>query len=93
MMVKPILYIDMDGVIVDFPETIEEVPIEIRDKCAEWCNTNKKHHSDFPSLFSYLSPKKGAIEAIITLKEKYAIFLLSSAPGITLVHGLINEFG
>lgn len=79
-MVKPILYIDMDGVVVEFPETIDKVPIAIRDKCAEWCDKNNKHHSDYPGLFSYLYPKNGAIEAIVTLKEKYSILLLSSAP-------------
>ena len=66
-MTKPILYIDMDGVVVDFPEVIDEVPFEIREKCIDWCNTHQKHHSDFPGLFSHLSPKKGAIEAITVL--------------------------
>ena len=27
---KPILYIDMDGVVVDFPEVEEEIPAVIR---------------------------------------------------------------
>ena len=79
-MTKPILYIDMDGVVVDFPEVIDEVPFEIREKCIDWCNTHQKHHSDFPGLFSHLSPKKGAIEAITVLLERYSILLLSTAP-------------
>ena len=79
-MEKPILYIDMDGVVVDFPEVEEEIPAVIREKCIEWCIVNQKHHSDFPGLFSHLLAKDGAIEAILTLMQKYSIFLLSSAP-------------
>ena len=79
-MEKPILYIDMDGVVVDFPEVEEEIPAVICEKCIEWCFVNQKHHSDFPGLFSHLLAKDGAIEAILTLMQKYSIFLLSSAP-------------
>ena len=79
-MSKPILYIDMDGVIVDFPETISEVPLSLRDECSRWCKSNQKHHSDYPGLFSSLKPKIGAINGVKTLQLKYTILLLSSAP-------------
>jgi len=79
-MSKPVLYIDMDGVIVDFPETINEVPLSIRDECSRWCKSNQKHHSDYPRIFSSLKPKFGAVNAVKALQSKYAILLLSSAP-------------
>ena len=65
---KPILYLDMDGVVVDFPETIEEIDQSIREKCREWCVKNSKHHSDFEGLFATLKPMDGAIEAIEALR-------------------------
>ena len=54
---KPILYIDMDGVVVDFPEVEEEIPAVIREKCIEWCIVNQKHHSDFLVCFLTFSPR------------------------------------
>ena len=77
---KPILYLDMDGVVVDFPETIEEIDQAIREKCREWCAKNSKHHSDFEGLFATLKPMDGAIEAIEVLRVDFDILLLSSAP-------------
>ena len=79
-MTKPILYLDMDGVVVDFPETIEEIDQSIRVECREWCEKSSKHHSDFEGLFATLKPMKGAIEAIEKLREDFEILLLSSAP-------------
>ena len=79
-MTKPILYLDMDGVVVDFPETIEEIDQYIREKCREWCVKNSKHHSDFKGLFATLKPMDGAIEAIEVLRIDFDILLLSSAP-------------
>ena len=79
-MVRPILYVDMDGVIVDFPETQSDIDISIRDECVEWCEKNRKHHSDFEGLFATLLPKKGAVDAVCRLNEKFEVYLLSSAP-------------
>ena len=60
---KPILYIDMDGVVIDFPEVEEEIPAVIREKCIEW-HCKSKHHSDFLVCFLTFSHKDGAIETI-----------------------------
>ena len=33
---KQIVYVDMDGVVVHFPESIDDVAAEIREQCREW---------------------------------------------------------
>jgi len=79
-MMKPIVYIDMDGVLVNFPESLIDVHSSISDKCVKWCKRTGKHHSDFDGIFASLQPTKGAIEAVSRLNSKYEIYLLSSAP-------------
>ena len=79
-MSKQIVYVDMDGVVVHFPESIEEVASEIREQCREWCRTSGEHHSDFEGIFATLPPKAGAAQAIERLLSKYEVFLLSTAP-------------
>ena len=79
-MARPILYLDMDGVLVDFPESQSDIHISIRDKCVDWCTTTGKHHSDFEGLFATLLPTSGAVDAVSRLNEKFVIYLLSSAP-------------
>ena len=70
----------MDGVIVDFPETLSDVNHSIREKCIEWCKITGKHHSDFEGIFSTLEPLDGAIEAVKKLETDFEVYLLSSAP-------------
>ena len=79
-MFRSILYLDMDGVLVDFPELHSDIHISIRDECVKWCNTTGKHHSDFEGLFATLLPMSGAADAVRRLNEKFEIYLLSSAP-------------
>ena len=77
---KKIIYVDLDGVIVNFPERIEDVDSSIRDDCINWCKLHNKHHSDFEGIFRTLKPIDGAIEAIQKLSLNYEIYFLSSAP-------------
>ena len=77
---KPILFLDMDGVIVNFPETIESIPDNWRKSCEKWCRKTGKHHSDFPGIFGILNPIKNAIPSIEILCEEFEIYLLSSPP-------------
>lgn len=77
---KPILYLDMDGVIVNFPETIETVPPEWRQRCDAWCRETGKHHSDFPGIFRILEPMPNAIDSIEILSKEFEIYILSSPP-------------
>ena len=75
---KQIVYIDMDGVLVDFGKAIED-----------WF-TNHPHlkgrYETFPDhiqgLFRIAPPMKGAIEAVKKLNEsgKYELFIATSAP-------------
>ena len=75
---KKIVYIDMDGVLVDFGKAIDD-----------WF-TNHPHlkgrYESFPDhiqgLFRIAPPIKGAIEAVKKLHEsgKYELFIATSAP-------------
>jgi len=70
---KKILYLDMDGVVVDFesgirktdPETLKEFSGRI---------------DEIPRIFSLMDPMEGAVEAVKTLSDKYDVFILSTAP-------------
>jgi len=75
---KKIVYIDMDGVLVDFGKAIED-----------WFTNHphlKERYKSFPDhiqgLFRIAPPYKGAIEAIKKLHEsgKYELFIATSAP-------------
>jgi 5'(3')-deoxyribonucleotidase len=77
---KIIVYVDMDGVLVEFPETIDDVDESIREQCREWCAEKSEHHSDFEGIFSTLKPMEDAISVIDELSTKFEIYLLSTAP-------------
>ena len=75
---KKIVYIDMDGVLVDFSKAIED-----------WFTNHphlKDRYSEFPDhiqgLFRIAPPMKDAIEAVKKLHEsgKYELFIATSAP-------------
>jgi 5'-nucleotidase len=75
-----IVYVDMDGVLVEFPESLETVHPSINHVCRSWCEETGNHHSDFEGIFSTLLPKDGAEEAISRLMNRYEVYLLSTAP-------------
>src|SRR6056300_224353 len=75
---KKIIYIDMDGVLVDFQKAIDD-----------WFETHshlKERYKDNPDhiqgLFRIAPPIEGAIEAVKKLHEsgKYELFIATSAP-------------
>jgi len=77
-MSKKIVYIDMDGVLVDFGKAIDT-----------WFENHphlKERYKDFPDhiqgLFRTAPPMEGAIEAVKKLHEsgKYELFIATSAP-------------
>jgi conserved hypothetical protein len=68
-----IVYIDMDNVLVDFQSGIDALSEEMR---VEY----KGCYDETPGIFSKMKPKTGAIEAICALKEKYDVYILSTAP-------------
>ena len=75
-----IVYVDMDGVLVEFPESLDDVHPSIINTCRAWCEETGNHHSDFEGIFSTLHPKAGAIEAISRLMNRFEVYLLSTAP-------------
>lgn len=70
---KKTLYIDMDGVLVDFQSGIDRLPEEIETR----------HHEEIdnaPGIFGLMEPLPGAIEAYERLSEKFDTYILSTAP-------------
>ncbi len=70
---KPIIYLDMDGVLADFYSALAKVSPEIRAQFAD-------HPEDIPGFFALMDPIPGAFEAVDALKEKYDLYILSSSP-------------
>ena len=70
---KKILYIDMDGVLVNFQTGIDKLTeSEIQ--------MYKGEEKNVPNIFSKMEPIEGAIEAYKILAEKYDTYILSTAP-------------
>lgn len=78
MIKKKIVYIDMDGVIVDFGKAIKDW----FDKHPHLEERYKTHPDHIQGLFRIAPPIKGAIEAIKKLHNsgKYELFIATSAP-------------
>ena len=70
---KKRLYIDMDGVLVDFKSALKKQSEEIQ---AEY----KGREDEIPGLFSLMKPMKGAISAYEELSKHYDTYILSTAP-------------
>lgn len=71
--VKPILYIDMDNVLVNFESGIarldDATKVEYQGRLDE-----------VPGIFSLMEPMDGAVEAVVRLQEVYDVYVLSTAP-------------
>lgn len=77
----PIVYIDMDNVIVDFATGIEKLSAEALAKYPEV--DGKRHGIDEePGIFSLMDPYPDAIDAVTALvqSKKLDVYLLSTAP-------------
>ena len=72
-MKKLIMYIDMDGVLVDFESALTKVSPEVLEKFTG-------EYDNIPGIFALMDPMPGAIEAVDLLKEKYDLYILSSSP-------------
>ena len=70
---KPIIYLDMDGVLVDFTSALTKVSPEMLEKFAG-------EYDNIPGVFALMDPMPGALEAVDALKEKYDLYILSSSP-------------
>ena len=70
---KPILYIDMDGTLVDWKSG--------QDSLTELERLQYHGYTDsVPGLFNRMNPMPGAIEAVYKLSSKFDVYILTSAP-------------
>ena len=76
---KPIVYFDMDNVLVDFQSGVEKVSAEEKAKY-ECDDKGKRHYDDIPGIFSLMEPLKGAEEAVKKISAEYEVFILTTAP-------------
>ncbi|MCR4965931.1 MAG: hypothetical protein K6A41_09785 [Bacteroidales bacterium] len=84
-MEKPILYIDMDGTLVDFQSGIDRLDEKTRmlyNKHYDSKTDTKygAHYDDVPGIFALMDPMPGAIKAVEELTKRYDLYILSTAP-------------
>ena len=68
-----ILYVDMDGVLVDFESALPKLSDKIKDEY-------KNQLYAVPNIFSHMEPMPGAIDAYMKLCQKYDTYILTAAP-------------
>ena len=67
------IFFDMDGVLVDFDSGIAKLDERTRKEYED-------NLDEVPGIFSLMDPVPGAIEAVHILKEKFDVYILSTAP-------------
>lgn len=72
-MKKKTLYIDMDGVLVDFVSGLNRVPKKTQVQF-------KDQEDNIPYVFGLMEPMPGAIEAYERLSKMFDTYILSTAP-------------
>jgi 5'-nucleotidase len=70
---KKIVYVDMDGVLVNLDAAIEALDPQVRAAYGE-------NVDEVPNLFMDPPPIEGAIEAFKKLSKVYDVYILSTAP-------------
>jgi len=70
---KKIVYVDMDGVLVDFQGGVDKVDPELLEQ-------HSRYLCDIPGVFSLMDPIPGAIESFEKLSETFDTYILSTAP-------------
>lgn len=68
-----IVYVDMDGVLVDFESGINALPLSEKEKYIG-------QYDNAPNIFGLMQPIPGAINAFNTLTQYYDVYILSTAP-------------
>ena len=69
----PILYVDMDNVLVDFPSGIARVSTELQTEYDDRLD-------EVPGIFSLMQPMPNAIESYEYLASHFDTYILSTAP-------------
>ena len=67
------VYIDMDNVLVNFKSGIKKLSTSIVEEF-------EGRLDEVPGIFSLMEPMDGAIDAVHKLKDKYDLYILSTAP-------------
>ena len=67
------LFIDMDNVLVNFQSGIDRLDEKTRQEY-------EGHLDDVPGIFALMDPMPGAVEAVQKLRERYDLYILSTAP-------------
>ncbi len=70
---KQIVFVDMDGILVNFQSGIDKISEEDKEK----------YHGDLddvPGIFSLMEPNEGAIEGYKWLCQNFDTYILSTAP-------------
>lgn len=70
---KKIIYIDMDGVLVDVDSGFMRLDEKTREEY-------KDFPYNAPGVFPLMDPMPGAIDAFIRLSKEYDVFILSAPP-------------
>lgn len=70
---KLTLYLDMDGVLVDFESALSKLA---KDDHANYVG----QYDNVPGIFALMEPMPGAFEAVEKLRRKYDLYILSSSP-------------
>jgi 5'(3')-deoxyribonucleotidase len=70
---KKILYIDMDGVLVDFESGLTRISRHVQLQYGE-------HRDRIPGIFALMDPMPGALDAYKELCGLFNTFILSTAP-------------
>ena len=68
-----IIYVDMDGVLVDFESGIKSLS-------KEELETYENRLDEVPEIFSRMIPIDGALEAFNKINSHFDVFILSTAP-------------
>jgi 5'-nucleotidase len=70
---KKIVYVDMDGVLVDFQSGLDRVPAKTRLEYAG-------RSDEIPGIYALMDPMSGALEAFLELVQRFDVYILSTAP-------------
>lgn len=70
---KPVVYVDMDNVLVDFQSGLDLQDNETKDMY-------EGRLDEIPGLFADMKPMPGAIEAMHEMQEHFDLYILSTAP-------------
>ena len=70
---KKRVYVDMDGVLVDFESGIAQVSEDVKQEY-------EGQLDEIPGLFGLMKPMSGALDAMHELQKHFDLFILSTAP-------------